>query len=212
MNRTRVYFVVAFGGAVWALGLMFDGWTLAPSFFAPVPWVTTAVATLLGAWDAYLWRIPFLHPWLIKRPDLGGTWRGTVTSSWVDPTTDQKPRPIEAYLVIRQSASTIHVCMFTRESRSVPLLANLSEADGAWVLSSIYRNEPDMQIQGRSRIHHGWVQLRARGVPPVELSGSYCTDRDTKGSLSFQQVTRRLVSDFSDAAAHRRASRSVKAR
>jgi hypothetical protein len=157
-------------------------------FFKPMSIVTGVLATALAACDRWLWRIPglsFLH----GVPDLNGTWRGEIHSIRKDD--DGQPRaPIPIALVIRQSYTSLSVSLFTAESSSVSIAAGLStEADGRTVVSYLYRSEPKLSAQDRSRVHHGGVKLTLIGDGDI-LDGAYWTDRDSKGEIRVKQVSR----------------------
>ena len=86
------------------------------------------IYVLFTSW-AWRWR-PF-YGWLIPFPDLEGTWRGTVVSTWRNPETGQAPPPIEAMLVIRQKFDSISCTLFTAESESQSNAAALQLEEGS---------------------------------------------------------------------------------
>lgn len=204
MSRASIFILVTLVGVVWALELGRHGWTVGPDFFQPVPTVVTVLALGWPAWEKWLWKLPPIHPWLVAEPDLSGTWVGTLKSSYVD-------RNIKAYLAIRQTRSTIAVRMFTRESTSRTIAAKLAEDGGELIIAAVYRNEPELKHQDRSRIHRGAFVLGVHGSPADRLEGFYCTDRETQGEmLSFQRISRRSSSDWISAEALGAKSRTAK--
>jgi hypothetical protein len=138
---------------------------------------------------------------LSNRPDLRGTWKGELSSNWVDPTTNQKRPPIEVYLAIRQTNSTIDVRLFSSESCSVSLSGNvLADNAGVNTLAITYENTPQILIRERSRISHGGMILSIRGDGnPHQLDGEYWTDRSTIGQLKFTARAKRISHDFDQA-------------
>lgn len=163
---------------------------------------TTFVATvLLAAWDLFLWRFSLIQKIPVTPRNLRGTWKGAVVSFWRDPNYGVTPPPIEAYLVVRQTATTVQVTLITEESKSTSTLARISALNGSVVLDYLYFNRPRVSVQGRSPMHHGSVVLDISGNPPHRMTGRYWTDRDTKGELRFEGRSGCLADDFTDAKA-----------
>jgi hypothetical protein len=160
--------------------------------------LATLALTLLDLW---IWRFPLIQRVPGIPRCIRGTWKGTLTSLWIDPATGDSPKPKPVYLVVRQTATLVSVKLLTDESRSASSLAEVAEADGTGVLRYLYLNQPDIRLSHRSRIHHGSVVLVISGNPAKRLKGHYWTDRDSKGELEFFHKDNRLVDDFSDAAA-----------
>jgi hypothetical protein len=57
------------------------------------------------AFDLWLWKIPFLHSWFVKRPVIDGKWKVEIRANWKDPATNAGIAPLEGYMVIRQTFS-----------------------------------------------------------------------------------------------------------
>lgn len=162
--------------------------------------LAVSVATLaLAAWDFWLWRLPLLQRLPGTPRSVRGTWKGTLTSYWKDPTTGQSPSPKSVYLVIRQTGTLISVRLMTNESSSASSLATVAEADGSCILTYMYLNTPELQFEHHSRMHHGSTVLDISGRPAKRLRGRYWTDRDSKGELDFIFRTNRLADDFAEA-------------
>jgi hypothetical protein len=158
---------------------------------------------MFNVWDFWLWRLP----WIQRIPGVGiprslrGTWKGTLTSFWIDPETGSSPPSKTVYLVVQQTASLVTVKLMTDESKSASALAEVSEADGSLVLAYMYLNKPDLRVEYRSRIHHGSTVLDVSGNPARRLKGHYWTDRDSKGELDFAERNKKnLADDFTEAA------------
>lgn len=201
INRFPLTLMICFAAGSWALLLSANGWVIPHSFFAPLSGVVSVLSVGLMAFDRWLWSLPGINR-LVDRPRLKGTWKGTLHSSWVDPAGLQKVPPIEAYVVIRQTYSTLHVRLFTLESQSITLTATIMrDADEQYSLAGIYSNEPNLSVRERSPIHFGGIRLRIEGQPPMTLSGMYWTDRNTRGEMRFERVSDALVHDFQEARA-----------
>jgi hypothetical protein len=168
--------------------------------FSTAVFVCTVV---FNVWDFWLWRLP----WIQRIPGVGiprslrGTWKGTLTSFWVNPATNSNPPPKTVYLVVHQTASLVTVKLLTDESRSTSALGEVSEVDGSVVLTYMYLNKPDLRVEHRSRIHHGSTVFDVSGSPARRLKGRYWTDRDSKGELDFAERDKKhLADDFAEAA------------
>lgn len=162
--------------------------------------VAVLVAIIAFAlWDSWFWRLPFVQRIPGVPRCVRGTWKGALTSLWVDPTTGDTPQPKMVYLVVRQTATLVSVKLMTDESRSTSSLGEVSVVGGTFVLAYLYLNRPDMRVEGRSRMHHGSTVLDISGLPARRLHGRYWTDRDSKGELEFTDRSNKLADDFVEA-------------
>jgi len=182
--------------------LVLDGVQVTTGLFKPCGGVVTVLTLLLLAFDKWLWCFRILHPWFVDRPYLKGTWKGVFVSSYIDPATQKPVPPIEAYLVIRQTYSVIHLRLITKESASESLANNIPKGeDGVYSVASVYRNTPQLVVRDRSPIHHGALLIRVEGDPAVSLTGEYWTDRMTRGELRFMEKSETMYFDFAAASA-----------
>ncbi|HUJ29947.1 MAG TPA: hypothetical protein VLY23_01605 [Candidatus Acidoferrum sp.] len=196
--------IKAFVGLVvglWLIITLAGGQPLPGHLLSSFSYAVTGTSFTLLLWDRWLWRNRIFRGWLTKRPDLGGTWKGTLLSSWPDPETGQRTGPIEVYLVIRQTFSSISARMFSVEMNSVSLSAAIvSERSGTHTLFITYRSEPRVLLREVSPIHYGGMLLNVRGTPVQRLDGGYWTDRLTKGEAEFLARARGMSDDFGTAA------------
>lgn len=191
------------------------GASLVVAIFAVSSWITSGVlnleplryvsgAVLVGAalftlWDLWLWRLKWFQ--LIPGVPLcvRGTWKGTLESSWMD-ASGEKVTPKDAYLVVRQTSSLVHVTLLTNESKSESSLSGVTKSEGLSVLHYLFFNKPKMKHETVSRMHHGSTTLEASGKPARRLAGRYWTDRDTRGELDFIERNKKIADDFEEAA------------
>jgi hypothetical protein len=154
----------------------------------------------LVAFDLWAWRLRFLQGWFVPRPDIRGTWRVELHSDWKEPTAKEVVAPIAAYLVVRQTFSTLSLRMLTSESSSELVAAEIGKAaDGTYRLAAVYRNEPKLSVRDRSPIHYGAIVLDVQGDPVKHLVGYYWTDRSTRGELRSLARHTTFASSFDDA-------------
>jgi hypothetical protein len=191
--------------AVWAVVLLVSGQTLSSAWLKPLSTVTTVVVFVALAFDLWLWKLPFLHGWFVKRPAIDGTWKVEIRSNWRKPvTTGSEPiPPIEGYMVIRQTFSSLSLRLLTEESSSELLGTEIvCSADGLYCVSGVYRNEPRFQVRDRSPIHYGAVWLRIIDAKPPKIEGHYWTDRKTDGEMELTNRQVPKFQDFKSARAH----------
>lgn len=169
--------------------------------FAPIGAAGALASLLVLAFDHLLWRIPRIGRKLSKRPDIRGTWRGTLASHWVDPATGERIQPDpEVYLVVRQTFWSVTANLMTKESKSCSTTATV-EDDGCdqYQLVAQYRNTPRASVRERSEVHHGSFKLDIGGEPTDRLEGYYWTDRETMGELSFSARSLSIVDSYAHA-------------
>lgn len=100
------------------------------------------------AYDRWLWRLPWVRK-ATKKPDLRGTWKGTLQSSFLR--NGQPIAPIPVILRVTQTASSINLTSFTDESSSVTDQARMAkDDDGRWKVSWTYSKAPRPTVRDRS--------------------------------------------------------------
>jgi len=167
-------------------------------FFRPMGVVTVVLATGLAAYDRWLWRIPgFALAHGIS--NLNGTWIGELRKISPDNAGKSTRRPKPVAMVVHQTYTALSLRMFTSESGSVSVAAGLSlESDGGVFVTYVYRNDPRLAVQDKSRVHLGGARLALRGNGDV-LEGAYWTDRDSKGEITLRRVSRKRALDLESA-------------
>lgn len=169
--------------------------------FAPIGAAGSVTSVFVLAFDHYFWRLPAIGRRLSKRPNLRGTWRGRLASSWVDPTTSKRidPDP-EVYLVVRQTFWSVTVNLITKESKSCSTTATIEDDGcGQYQLVAQYRNTPRASVRERSEVHYGSFKLDIAGEPVDRLEGYYWTDRSTMGELDFDRRAQQAVDSYKHA-------------
>ncbi len=184
LSRLHLSVILFIAAALWGGMLILDGVAMNVTWFRPFSTVVGVLVLLLVIFDIWAWRWRLLHGWFVPRPDLRGTWRVELQSNWKNPDTNVGIGPIVAYLVVRQTFSTLSVRMLTAESTSELVAAEINKAsDGTYRLVAVYRNEPKLLVRDRSPIHYGAFVLDVQGDPAKDLVGYYWTDRATRGEI-----------------------------
>jgi SMODS-associating 2TM, beta-strand rich effector domain len=164
-----------------------------------LPDVVTISVIISLVFTKWLWRFQIFKGWLVRFPDLEGTWEGDLQSTWVNPETKKGIPSLRMMLVIRQSFSSISCTMFTKESESYSRAAQLAIDDsGSISLSYNYTNRSKVTIRDRSPIHDGAAHLKIVTVPNRMLEGEYWTGRCTTGQMKLSFATRKLFEAFSE--------------
>ena len=155
---------------------------------------------LWGVWDRWIWRVSFFQQMQFISPDVSGTWKGELRSHWTDSDTRARPPKKDAYLVVKQTFSSVSVALLTDESQSQShsVLAKATKVNG---LNYLYLNEPEMAAQEGSHMHRGAAMFRLSDTPVAMLRGRYWTDRETRGELIFNERHSKLADDYEMAAA-----------
>lgn len=186
--------VLVFAVGIWSTGGSVEmGWL---RFYSAAVLVAVAV---LGLWDRWIWRTRLAQRFGPVPRDLRGTWKGALMSAWIDPATGRVIDPKPAYLVVRQTATSVSATLLTDESKSTSSLAAVSTAGHQVTLDYLYLNRPDSRVEHRSRMHHGSTVLDVTGSPATRLRGRYWTDRDSKGELDLAIRARKLADDYDEA-------------
>ena len=173
--------------------------TQALKIFTPIGVVTSAIGAVLMALENVLWRWPLISSLVGAPPDIKGTWKGELNSLWIDPDTGKTPPTIEIYAVIKQTLHSVSIQMFTKESASATLTANIQEEKGAQCLWATYSNQAKLEIRLKSPIHRGSFQLKIIGSPTNCLEGDYWTDRNSRGTVKFSHKNPKLAESLETA-------------
>lgn len=198
--RIQLSAMLLVAALAWGILIVLGGTELTPSFFKPFSQVVGLVITALALFDLWLWRIPFLRGWFVKRPVIQGTWRVEFKSDWVDPSTGARRPTSYGFMTIRQSYTTLHLRFLSEESTSEVLAQEIIvPPQGPARLYAVYRNEPRISVRDRSAMHLGTLTLEIYGTPPSSLSGCYWTDRGSRGEIRLFDRRSKLLDDYADA-------------
>jgi len=185
---------------IWVMVLQLTGTPLAINWEAlkKLPDVVTIFVIISFAFTKWLWRLGIFKGWLVRFPDLEGTWEGELQSTWMNPETKKGIPPLRTILVIRQTFSSISCTMFTKESESYSRAAQIAVEDdtGSISLSYNYTNRSKATIRHRSPIHDGAAHLNIITVPSRRLEGEYWTGRCTTGQMELHFSSRQLLESF----------------
>jgi hypothetical protein len=186
---------------IWLLLLSLSGVQLQATWiaFKQLPTVLSIEVILWGLFAKWGWRYKIFQGWLVPFPYLQGTWRGKLSSTWINPNTQHQFEPIDVILVVRQTFINIHCTLMTEESESSSYSASIHidpDSNERQLVYS-YSNKPRTSIRDRSPIHDGTASLLVIGKPPRKLRGEYWTNRKTTGEISLEFTSRSFADCFS---------------
>lgn len=162
-----------------------------------IPEAVTYSVLLSLLFTKYGWKLDLFRKWLVPFPNLQGTWKGHLRSTWINPETGESVPPIPVIFTIRQTFDSFSIAMFTKESESQSQAARfIQDGDGTQRINYTYTNRSDATVRSRSEIHDGAAQLKIVESPKLMLRGEYWTSRKTTGSIKLERVSSKLVDCF----------------
>jgi hypothetical protein len=199
MKKLQVQVVAAIVVIVFAAGILLNGGKVHIQWLKFYSVAVFGALLILGIWDRLLWRLGWIQRINAVPRDIRGTWKGRLRSNWVPEGSEESLPEKTAYLVVRQTASTTSITLLTNESKSSSSLAKVTAVEGGGSLDYMYLNQPKMNVEHRSRMHHGSTSLAITGRPTDLLEGRYWTDRETQGELSFDRRSKTAVENYQQA-------------
>src|ERR1700719_2306235 len=100
---------------IWTVILYLNHEAITSAWLKHLSTVITILLYAVIAFDLWLWKLPFLHDWFVKRPVIDGTWKVEIRSNYQDPDTEKTIAPHEGYMVVRQTLSTLSMRLLTAE-------------------------------------------------------------------------------------------------
>ncbi len=187
----------------WTAVLYINHEAITSEWLKPLSTVITIVLYAVMAFDLWLWRLPFLHSWFVKRPVIDGIWKVEIRSKWVNTATQAAIPPVEGYMIVRQTFSNLSMRLLTAESSSELVGTEIvCSSDGLYCVSGVYRNEPRFEVRDRSTIHYGAVWLQISEEAQKSISGHYWTDRESAGEIHLTDQRKKKFQNFQSAKAY----------
>lgn len=206
MTFSRLHISVFLGlvVAIWGVVLLVQGVPIGKDHLAPFGTVVGFMVVAGLFVEHRLWRQAWLHGWFVKRPDLRGTWRIELQSSWIDPKTKAQVPKIVCYMGVEQTLSSLQMHLMTPESESWSIADRIrpSPSGTGYQVAGVYTNKPQMHLRGaRSEIHLGALVLDTHGhaACPETLTAEYWTDRGTTGQMNFTGRVSQVFTRYEDA-------------
>lgn len=198
VERFPLWVLLILAIIVWGGTLYFLGTPLSWELVKPYSITLSVLTGVLVVYDRRAWRwFRLLH----GIPDLRGTWRVQLESSYLDPKTLERRETIYGFAVIRQTYSNISIRLMTKDQSSNLIASRfIIRQDNTVELAGVYQGEPNVHLRGReSEIHYGAFKVSIVGWPPNCIEGHYWTDRGTSGTIRYDQRTAELVDSYREA-------------
>ena len=208
IDRFHIAAFVAIAALVWWVTLVFQGTPVTWEHAMPFSVVVCALGLFAFVFDRFLWRFRLFHGWLIKRPDLRGTWDVVLKSSYIDPITAKCSAEIYCYVGVEQTLSELKMHLMTPKSESWSIASHVSPSPSGngYQVICFYTNEPNIHLRHKriSEMHNGTliIDTHGSGVRPESLTAKYWTDRKTVGTMDFRRRVNEVFTRFEDARGH----------
>ncbi|MBE9580943.1 MAG: hypothetical protein IMF18_04925 [Proteobacteria bacterium] len=205
LERLHITAFVGIAAIIWAVVLMCQGTPINWDHARPFSVVVSSLVGLGLLFELIFWRLPVFHGWFFKRPDLRGTWRVEIQSSYMHPETNERVPLIVCYMGVKQTLSTLNMHLMTPESESW-LIADhvrISPKGNGFQIIGVYTNEPNVHLRDEriSEMHQGAIIIETHGpsLRPKTLTAKYWTDRKTTGTMEFTERINDVSTRFVDA-------------
>lgn len=176
----------------WGVILHLSGENVSIPLFKPFSMLVTLLLAIGILFEYWAWKV-FPFRLFITRPNINGTWKVDILPA------DEGRAPIEAYVAIKQSFSSIKLHLMTPESESWLQASNIipSAKNDTYQFIGMYTSQPKAAFREQSPIHNGAFALDTHYPKqnPSSMSGEYFTDRKSTGSMQF---TARIDNEHND--------------
>lgn len=205
IERLHITVFVILAALIWLVVLLCQGTPVTWAHGQPFSIVVSALIALGLLLEFMLWRQPWLHGWFVKRPDLRGTWRVELQSSYVHPETNERVPMIVCYMGVKQTLSRLQMHLMTPESESWFIADHVrpSPNGSGYQVIGVYTNEPNVHLRDEriSEMHQGAIIIETHGseLRPNTLTAKYWTDRKTTGTMDFTARVDNVCTRFADA-------------
>jgi hypothetical protein len=205
LERLQITVFVIITAVVWFAILFCEGVPVGWEYAKPFSIVISILVALSLFMEFAAWRHRWLHGWFVPRPDLRGTWRVELQSSYVRSETGESVPMIVCYMGVKQTLSKLQMHLMTGESQSWLIADHVrpSPSGSGYQVIGVYTNEPKVHLRDArlSEMHQGAIIIESHGPEnrPTHLSAKYWTDRKTTGTMEFTDRIKELCSKFADA-------------
>lgn len=197
LSKLHLTTLLIISALVGGLVLLINGVDIKISWLSAVSTTITVTSFILLGFEHWFWRWRFLHGWFVEKPDIRGTWKVTLQTTWKNPNTGNLPPEIEAYLSVRQTYSHLSFRLMTAEQNSELISSSIQRAeDGTYRISGVYLSQPRLSVRDHSPIHFGALVIAVVGDPTTALRGHYWTDRNSSGEFNAIEKKSKIFPDF----------------
>jgi hypothetical protein len=116
LTRLHITVLLLAAVVVWGCALFVLGLPLTWEYTKPFALTVSVLSSGCILFEKWTWRWRIFRGWLVSQPDIQGTWKARLVSTYAGST--GAPSPNDCIMVIRQTFSTLSARLFTRESSS----------------------------------------------------------------------------------------------
>jgi len=204
-SRLQISIILAIATLAWYVVLLLRGTPVTLDHLAPFSTVVGVLVILSLLTEHYSWRQGWLQKWFVSMPDLRGTWKVIIHSDWASPETGQATSPINCFMSVKQTMSTLQMHLMTPEAESWFIAHSIkpSQSGRGYQVFAAYTNKPDVHLRvERSSMHLGALVLDTHGeneMVPETVVGEYWTDRKTTGRITLSDKNDKIFTRYEDA-------------
>ncbi len=204
-SRLQITVILGIAALAWYIVLLVQGTGVSWDHLVPFSTVVGVLVILSLITEQYLWHQGWLQKWFVSMPDLRGTWKVVIQSDCVDPETGEGVPPIQCFIGVKQSMSSLQMHLMTPESESWFMAYSIKHAQSGhgYQIAAVYTNKPNVNLRNdRSSMHLGALVLETHGeneITPNSANGEYWTDRKTTGMISLSDKKSKLFTRYDDA-------------
>ncbi len=164
-------------------------------FIKILPKVVSIDVAIFGMFAKWGWKWRLFRGWLVRYPNLHGTWLGQAYSDWIDPSTGKGISSIPVMLTIKQSFLSISCASHTAEMNSYSYAESfvIDEEKQLKALAFLSTNIAINSVRYRNPAHDTATYLRIIGKPERELKGCYWTQHNTTGEVTLSFHCKELL-------------------
>lgn len=205
LQRLHITVFVIITALVWVSVLLWQGAPVGWEHAKPFSIVVSSLVVLALLLEFAVWRHRWLNGWFVPRPDLRGTWRVELQSTYVRPETNECVPIIVCYMGVKQTLSTLQMHLMTPESQSWFIAEHIRPSPNGtgYQVIGVYTNEPNIHLRHEriSEMHQGAIIIETHGPNhrPTTLTAKYWTDRKTTGTMIFTARIAEVCTRFEDA-------------
>ena len=162
---------------------------------------TVVTIDLIFCWlfNRCLWKSPIFKNWLVPFPNLNGTWKGEIHTTWIDPKIGERSKSVPVILSIRQSFINVSCVMSTAEMTSRNLTSDfvIDKENQLERLVYTYDSNPIETVRERSPQHCGTVSFEiVKDGKNLKLKGGYWTGRKTTGIIEMHFWKKERINSY----------------
>ncbi len=154
--------------------------------------IDLAIFSIFATWG---WKWRLFRGWLVRCPNLHGTWLGQANSDWIDPSTEKGISSIPVMLTVKQTFLSISCVSRTAEMGSLSYAESfiIDEERQLKALAFCSTNTPINSVRHRNPAHDTATYLRIIERPEKKLQGCYWTQHKTTGEVTFEFYSKELL-------------------